>query len=208
VGVVLSALVADLKASLHDAASVFTAAQDADYTRMLGVAARDLAATKRPRTLVGEFSLVADQDIYTTVPADLLLPKVGIWGSSTMRSRPWDAPNEPLPTISRAELGGVIVLVLSPAPSARQISAFGSLYRYYYLAAHVLSENANTSTIQDRDAGLLLLRAQAEAMRELAMRNYFKPVTLRGASPGVNMSRNGEPATLYQAMLREFREAA
>lgn len=207
-GVALSVLVSELKESLHDAASVFDAAQDADFQRMLRVAARDLAATKRPRTLVGELSLVADQDTYTTVPADLLLPKVGIWGTGTLRSRPWDAPNEPLPTISLAELGGAPVLVLSPAPSSRQLCAFGSVYRYYYLAGHVLSETPSASTIQDRDVGLLILRAQAEAMRELAMRNYFKPVTLRSASPGVSLSRNGEPATLYQAMLREFREAA
>ena len=49
---------------------------------------------------------------------------------------------------------------------------------------------------------LLLLRAQAEACRELALRNVSKPVTMRDAVG--SQPRNGTPSALYQMLLTEF----
>ena len=69
-----------------------------------------------------------------------------------------------------------------------------------------LSDTAANTTILAGDRELLLLRGQAEAMRELAMRGVAKPVQLRD---GLGMGpRNAHPAALYDALLCEFRERA
>jgi len=50
--------------------------------------------------------------------------------------------------------------------------------------------------------GALLLRAQAECCKELAMRNVAKPVTMRDGGGG--QPRNGTPGHLYSVLLAEF----
>lgn len=207
----LADLVADYRASLNDAASVFLpppeeegADPDTAFLRHLRTAARDLALSKRPRTLVGELSLVAGQSAYGTVPEDLLLPKVGFWSARFIA--PWNLPRAPMPVLTLVEQGGQRYLHLRPSPTAEQIHVFGASYGYYYLADHVLTEE--TVTVSMRDRGLLILRAQAEAMRELAFRNYTKPVSLRGGSGAMGgMPRNSTAAALYQALLAEFERA-
>jgi hypothetical protein len=199
-------LLTDYKASLNDAASVFTDAHDADFKRHLNAAARALALGKRPRTKVGELTLVADQQTYTTVPADLLLPKSALWGLSG--EAPWNLPRGPLPTLTLATGDDdAPMLVLSPAPTACQIAAYGSTYRYWYFAAHTLTDAE--CTIAERDVNLVILRAQVEAMRELTFRNFIKPVTLRaGSGAAGSQPRNGQPAHLFEALLHEFNGAA
>lgn len=203
-GIALSALVADYKASLQDAAKVF--ADPADLERHLRAAARALATEKRPRTKAGSFTLVADQGDYTGVPADLLSPKVGTWG--IVNTKPWNLPGGGLPVLMLAtDASDAPVLRLTPAPTCEQIRAYGSEYHYYYLADHTLSDVEADSTITERDRNLLILRAQVEGMRELAFRNTTKPVTLRDASAGGAPS-NMQPAALYERLLKEWKEAA
>ena len=76
-------LVTDLKASIKDAAEVFTAAGDADFQRHLTHAALDFHRA-RPRTLVGEIMLVADQANYPA-PVDLVMSKAPLWGIAEKR---------------------------------------------------------------------------------------------------------------------------
>lgn len=197
-------LVADFKASLHDAASVFTAASDGDFKRMLGIAA--LAFSRiRSRTLVGALDLVADQHDYA-VPEDFLSFKSALWGIAPLaRAKPWEKswPGR-MPVARYLETAAdTFKLYLDPPPSAGQIGALGAEFRFYYYAKHKIdATDAAKTTILPGERGRLILRAQAEAMRELAMRNIMKPVQMRDGVSSV--TRNGTPAALYEALMREF----
>lgn len=197
-------LVADLKVSLRDAAGVFTTASDGDFKRMLGVAALAFGRI-RPRTLVGSLTLVADQPEYP-VPIDFLAFKSSLWGIAPLaRAQPWEKawPGR-LPVARYLETAAdTPKLYLDPPPSAAQISVLGADYRYYYYAKHKIDvSDAAKTTILPGERGRLILRAQAEAMRELAMRNIMKPVQMRDGVSSV--TRNGTPAALYAALLEEF----
>jgi hypothetical protein len=202
-------LVLDLKASLQDAASVFTAAASSDFKRHLKLAALAFAS-KRPRTLVGSVTLVADQAQYSA-PADFASYKSHLWGiAPRARCQPWEKswPGR-LPDVRVVETSANPVtwkLQLDPPPTAGQISALGSEFKFYYFGAHAISTTANQTTINAIDRGLLLLRAQAEAMRELAYRGIHKPVQLRDGYSGA--PRNSTPTALYEALLNEFGLAA
>lgn len=196
-------LVADLKASLNDAAGVFTAAADADFIRHLDLSALDLSRF-RPRTLLGSITLTADKYDYPA-PADFLSYKTAIWG--TTRAQPWEK-NWPgkLPDARVAENAGARELHLLPAPTESQIAILGAVYKFYYFARHAISATAASTSVQPGDRGLLLLRAQAEAMKELAARNAKKPVQMRdGISGG---TKNGTPAYLFEALMEQFERAA
>lgn len=198
-------LVADLKASLQDAAKIFTAASDADFIRHLDVAALEMGRV-RPRTLLGSVTLVADQFSYSA-PADLLSYKSDLWGIPAKRIPAWDKsyPGR-LPDIRVAVNGALRELHFLPAPTAAQITVLGAAFKFYYFAAHAIGTAAADTTIQAGDRGLLLLRAQAESMKEMAMRNIGKPVSMRdGLSQG---TRNGTPQYLFEQLLKMFEGAA
>lgn len=197
-------LVADLKAGLMDSAEVFTAALDADFIRHLTAAALAMGRP-RPRTLLGTLTLVADQVGYAA-PADFHAFKAPLWGAST--AKPWDK-NWPgrLPCAYAVEVSGAIEIHLDPAPTTAQITQLGSAYKFYYFAKHAIGAAAADTTVRPGDRGLLLLRAQAEAMREMAMRNIKKPVQLRDGL--ASAPKNGTPAALFQALMDLFdKEAA
>lgn len=198
-------LVADLKASLQDAAAPFVAAADADYKRHLAAAALDFGR-KRRRTMVGALALVAGQPAYAA-PADLLGVKSHLWGIEPIEApKPWESGYPgPLPDLALIEEGGVRKLRLSRAPTAAQIAALGAELRYWYHAGHVIAEVAANTTLLDGERALLLLRGQAEAMRELAFRGIAKPVQLRDGMG--SMPRNGMPGHLFQQLMDEFEAA-
>lgn len=193
-------LMADLKVSLHDAADIFTTAADADFGRLLDVAALDFGRV-RQRLMSATLTLTAQVDAYTA-PDDLVAYGYSTWGEAVM-PQPWAADwTGPLPRVRLGEQAGARKLIFSPAPTAGQIGLFGSAYPYFYRAAHVVDADATKTSVAAGDRGLLLLRAQAEAMRELAMRNITKPVQMRD---GVHSApRNGTPAALYSVLLDEF----
>lgn len=198
------------KAALNDAAQLFqdgNAADDSGFLRHLRVAARAISERKRPRTMVASLALVAGQALYPA-PEDLVDVKVGDWGVAEQHRDPWRYPRDPLPSVRRVEHAGEIQLQLSPAPTSEQINAFGTTYRLYYQAAHLVPDAGDT-TITAREVDLLLLRALVEAMRELAVRNHNKPITLRGGSggPTAAQTRNANAPALYEAFRREFEEA-
>lgn len=199
-------LVADLKASLQDAAGVFTAAGDADFIRHLDLAAQGFARY-RPRTLVGALTLEAEVPLYTA-PADMHGVKSHLWGIAPLPARkPWEKGyTGRMPDLRLTELDGANVLCIDPPPSAAQIATLGTTFRYYYYGRHAVAVDAVNTTIRPGDRGLLLLRAQAEAMKEMAMRNIKKPVQMRDGL--ASAPKNGTPSALYQALMDEFERMA
>jgi len=200
-----SALKDDLKASLQDAASVFTAAGDADFLRHLDKAAEDLVRF-RPRIEKDSITLVADQADYAA-PAALIRIRKILWGRDEQHTRmPWESNYPAIPEVSiyRDDTGKQ--LRLTPAPTAAQITDLGGTFAFLCNKLHVISEDAagqaGATTVAEDDRGLLLLRAQAEAMKEMAARNIVKPVALRDNIGGV--TKNGVPAALYAQLLDDF----
>lgn len=174
----LSDLVEDLKASLKDSAAKFDAANDADFKRLLALAAVGFGR-KRPRTLTGSISLIAGVDRYAA-PADFIMQKGSLWGREEQRKyKPWDSRHPGrLPVMSVAEEEGSLKIFLSPLPSAQQIACIGSNYTFFYYAAHTLSEEAGKTTVRENDRDLLLLLATIHAMIELANSGTVNPIQL------------------------------
>jgi len=196
-------LVADLKAMLMDAANKFPAASDADFKRHLDIAALDMGRI-RPRRLPGEITLVADQPNYAA-PAGLLRVGYPVWGAPEKAARkPWDA-NWPgrLPQLTVNENSGTRELWVDPPPTAAQITDLGATYKFFYFAAHAVDANAANTTVQPGDRALLLIRAAAEALQELAHNGVTKPVQLGSAGVGA-MPKNGTPGALAEKLLELF----
>lgn len=200
----LADLVADLKVSLHDSARVFDSPDDADFVRFLAQALPDMQF-KRPRTKLGSVALVADTARYSLAGyAEFAAYKTHLWGDGC-KTRPWE-PGYPgaLPRVTAVNDGGWC-LAFDPAPSAVHVAALGSSFPFWYFGLHVLGDDAADTTVTAADRGLLLLRAQVEAMRELSVRAAAKPVQLRDGLSGV--ARNSTPAALHEVLLRVFWEA-
>lgn len=197
---------ADLKRSLHDCAAVFDASDDADFVRFLNQALGDMV-WKRPRTLVGQATLAAGTADYSlTDYPDFHSYKTHLWSDSEYRVNPWE-PGYPgaAPRVSHYKNGTGNWLAFEPAPSAAHIAIRGSTFRFYYFGQHAIDADAASTTVHLADRGLLLLRAQAEAMLELTLRNSAKPVQLRDGLSGT--PRNSTPRALYEALLAAFMEA-
>lgn len=200
----LEDLVADLKDTLHDSATVFASDDDAAFKRFL-VQALPAMEIKRPLTRLGGVQLQAGLPRYSlaNVP-DFAAYKTHLW--DTGMPKPWE-PGYPgaLPRVSAARDADQWWLHFDPAPTWKHIGALGYSFRFWYYGRHVLGALAAATTIAEADRGLLLLRAQAEAMREMAVRNASKPVQMRDGISGV--TRNSTPAALYEQLLRAFQEA-
>jgi len=197
-------LVADLKASLFDSADIFTSDADADFKRLLQQALPDMQL-KRPLTKLGAVTLVAGQAGYPIGEADFAALKQDLWRDTGRMGKPWSPgwPG-PLPRLEAVRAGGGWELLFDPAPSALQISVLGDSCKFYYFAQHTIGAAAQDTTVNAQDRGLLLLRAQAEAMLALAMRNAGKPVQMRDGLSGT--PRNSTPAALHEVLMRLFRE--
>lgn len=202
-----ASLVADLKASLHDSGKVFLAADDGDFKRFLAQALPDLSV-KRPVTRSGAIALEADVDRYPLALAlgDFSSYKTHSWADMTRAPRMWE-PGYPgaVPRVHAQFDGEAWALVFTPAPSATQLAVFGNLFRFWYFARHLIGETSADTTVNPLDRGLLLLRAQVEALREIAIRNASKPVSMRDGMSGT--PRNATPAALAEQLLGMFREA-
>ena len=198
-------LIEELRATLHGAAKYFTGTEDdADYDlrRLLTVAAADLA-TRRGRTLIGEVQLEAGRFRYEDLPADLIYIKTPIWGHDKS-IEPWaDNYPGPLPRARVLHENGQPVLILSPSPSQQQIHALGGTYRFYYAASYWSGQASDPVQFeQENDRNLLLLRAQAEAMRELAMQNITRPVETR---TNIAMPANATAGAIWERLMAEYR---
>lgn len=190
----------DLTASLHDAAEVFVGADDMD--RLLNAAALDFNR-HRPRTLMGTLTVEVDRMDYPA-PADLYLFKSSLWGiAPVQRAKPWERTySGPNPDVRCVEGPNGLELHLTPAPTQKQLTMLGSEFRFYYFANHKIGDTVVETTLRPGDRGLLLLRAQAEAMREMTMRNISKPVQMRD---GLHSApRNMTPAALHVELMKEW----
>lgn len=189
-------LLAFYKASLMDAAKAFTAADDADFNRHLDTAAADMHRV-RPITLLGEVTLIAEQGEYAA-PADMARFKSAIWG--VRKAMPWEKSYPGLlPNAKKIDGPAGALLSLSPAPSAFQIAVLGSAYRFYYVGRHSIGATAAETTIDLDDRPLLIMRAQAEAMNELAMRDTMRPVQIGGGHGGI--AKTGMPTALWEKLM-------
>lgn len=198
-------LVADLGESLFDTAAVFKAEGDATLKRLLRESLPDMQV-KRPLTKVGQITLDVDVATYAVAEADFAAFKTDLWRDQSKLPKPW-APTWPgaLPRIQAARGGDGWTLLFDPAPTAAHLSVLGTVCKYWYFAEHVIGADAADTTVAAQDRGLLLVRAQAQVMLALAMRNASKPVTMRDGVSGV--ARNSTPAALYDALMQVFREA-
>ena len=201
-------LVAVLKTSLHDVGSVFegdTGAPDANFERFLLQALPDMQL-KRPATRLGSIELregIARTSVSGSNPGFAAF-KTHMWGDGC-KIKPW-SPDYPgtLPRVSASFESSQWWLNFSPAPSGRQISAYGSQFDFWYYALHTIGELPEDTTIGLQDRGLLILRAQVEAMRELAIRNAGKPVAMRD---GVSSQlRTANPSAMADSLMRQFLE--
>lgn len=196
----LADLVVTHKAALMDAADVFASAGAEDLEQHLKTAADDFRRVK-PNVQYGEITLVADQRAYA-LPADIGDYKYDTWGQR--RLQPWETGySGRLPRTQLAVVAGVKKLVLDPAPTQANIDEAGSVLSYYHVVPHTIhaTDGAQT-TIPLALRGLLILRAQVEAMRQLAMRNSMKPVQMMEGFG--NTSRNGTASYLFEALSQEF----
>ena len=196
-------LLTELRASLMDSAQYFEGTEadpDADFRRHLRTAAAEVGS-RRGYTLLAEVQLEPDQALYPA-PDDLLYISTALWGQNK-RIMPWaDNYPGPMPRARRVHYNGEPHIQLTPAPTRDQIHALGSAWRYTYVATLWDGEAAEIPGTE-LDRALLLLRAQAEAARELAIQGLTKPIETRTSQ---QMPRNATPAALYQALMAEFEE--
>ncbi|WP_024303316.1 hypothetical protein [Pseudogulbenkiania sp. MAI-1] len=192
-----ASLITKLQASLLATAESFL---PEDFARHVHVAVADFSRY-RPLEMVDTLALQAGLALYPC-PAELTVVLGCDWGrDAKLTLDPWDNrwPGA-LPAIRVMRQGENRVLYLTPAPSARQISLLGSACTYRYGAAHMVSET--DGTLADQDVPLVVLRAQAEALRELAAKHTTVPYQVRD---GISATpRNGTPSYLHTVLMDEF----
>jgi len=198
-------LIADLRTSLNDAANVF-ADDDTDFIRHLDYAAEDFSRA-RPRIIEATLNLIADQSLYAA-PFGFVRPHALRWGDGKRRDiKPWEVGyTGRLPRLRMSGDPDARAIIFSPSPSASQIAILGSSCVIEYIASHVIDPVAANTTVQSGDRGLLLLRAQAEAAKEMAMRNMHKPVRMRDGISGGTL--NGTPSALFKQLMDQFDKQA
>ena len=160
----------------------------------------------RPQLKIAEIKVAAGRDRYPC-PADLIRIHKCNWGISAKSSqRPWDDSYVgalPEWRVFR-DPEGKLVLFADPAPTVLQERLIGSCCQLIYTAAHVLTEDE--CSLNDEEIGLLILRAQVEAMREISMKNTTQSYQLREGISSTPM--NGTPAYLYITLMDEFKVRA
>lgn len=196
----LADLTATLKASISSAADVLASAGDTVLEECVQASALELRRWK-PNLALGTVNLVAGQRAYA-LPATIGDYRRDTWGQT--RKQPWETGYAGrLPRSMVADVDGVRKLVLDPPPTQAHIDDAGAEFTFWHVIPHVVhpTDGAQT-TIPATLRGLVILGAQAEAMRRMAMRNLTKPITVtEGFS---NTPRNGTASFLYAALLAEF----
>ncbi len=204
--VTLSHMTKMLGTSLRDASNKL-ADDPAALARYVKAAALDLSRV-RPRVRAGSITLAADVSGYE-LPADARRFHTATWVDKWRQCQPWDVPSGLRPPVAsvRVSAGGGRELQLSPAPTWQFIQVVGAAHTVHYYSEHVITDSEAECTIDEADEHLLLARAQAEAMKELALRGVGKPVTFRNGSLGVTPS-NTTPSALHKMLMDWFEKAA
>jgi len=192
----MSDLVTELQTALMDSAERFEGKLDTIITAAL----RDFSRRK-PLTLQAEITLQPGVDVYDA-PADLIDVKTHSWGSMQRKLPFWDpAYPRQLPRLLVLD-GEPLQLQLSTAPTGNQIANLGNRFRFTYYAERAVTEG--WVPVRGSDIDILLVRAQAEAMRWLANQHVDRAVSTRdvvGSTP-----RNGTPAALCELYTKQFKE--
>lgn len=202
-----AAVIQQLADSLLDAKTIFGAdatAQNVAFGRHVDTAVADMNRVL-PRVLRGQLTLQAGTTDYDA-PADALRVHEVEAVALANCIDPWDLVQPlqiPIPKLYRED--STPKWVFWPAPSAGYIGLIGSTYRYSYIARHVLPDTG-TSSIFDELVPLVVVRAQVEALRELAIRNAHKPMQTRDGL--YNQTRNGTPAALADLCMKMFETQA
>ena len=187
--------------SLLDSQRAFKAE---DFERHMDTALRELTQF-RPHRVLAELNVLPMQREYEC-PADLVQVLATHYGrAEKMQRQPWDAgyPTQRLPDVKvRYRADGSRYLQVFPAPNYQLMAQIGAVVGYEYSAAHIVTEEVCTLT--EVDVQLAILRAQAEAMRELAMRNSTQPTQIKDSL--TNTPANGSPSYLYTLLMNEFYE--
>ena len=185
--------------SLLDSQRAFKAE---DFERHMDTALRDLTQF-RPRRMLAELNAMPMQREYEC-PADLIEVLATHYGRAEKAQRqPWDAgyPTQRLPEVTvQYRADGSRYLQVFPAPSYQLLAQIGTVVGYEYSAGHVVTDSY--SSLTPVLVHLAILRAQAEAMRELAMRNSSMPTQVKDSL--TNTPANGTPSYLYQLLMDEF----
>ena len=185
--------------SLLDSQRAFKAE---DFERHMDTALRELAQFY-PRRMLAELNAMPMQREYEC-PADLIEVLATHYGRAEKAQRqPWDAgyPTQRLPEVTvQYRADGSRYLQVFPAPSYQLLAQIGTVVGYEYSAGHVVTDSY--SSLTPVLVHLAILRAQAEAMRELAMRNSSMPTQVKDSL--TNTPANGTPSYLYQLLMDEF----
>lgn len=202
----LDGLKTELAASLRDAVNKLD--QDSTHLdRYLRAAAADFGRV-RPRVLETSITLQSDVATYA-MPAEARRFHSATWTDAWLAVEPWERPARirvPRAVVREAS-GGGRELVLTPPPKLAFICTVEAAQTVRYYADHVIGATDADTTIMDEDRDLVLTRAQAEAMKELAIRGSGKPVNIRNASLGAAVS-NMTPSALYRALMDIFERQA
>jgi hypothetical protein len=179
--------------------------KDAAFERAINAALRDLSDA---RPLSGSDSVMLQSGLAAYPVRDCVLDyKSSQWGQWPSLE-PWDAnwPG-PSPRVFLSKNLAGKYLEFSPAPSAAQIRVYGSAFVYQYNVLHVLTDE--DCTVADADSGLLRTRALAELMKELMTAGVTNSVQMNRGAPGGGAfaPNNGAPSTIYDALMRAYRES-
>lgn len=200
--------VAALNASLLDAADVFgepgAAERTAAFNRHLDEAVRDFDRVL-PQVVDDALALVSDVRNYVAHPLARSFVDAPLIYENSQRDLddPYRVDQVPTPMLRMVD--GIKTWAFMPKPTASILFRIGTDYRFSYRRAHQLSDDADSS-IQDEDAPLLIQRAQIAALKELAIRNAHKPVSLRDTQ--YSQTRNGTPAGLADVMMGMWEQQA
>lgn len=193
--------------SLQDALTIFGAdagAQDPHLDRHLDAAVTDFGRVA-PLLVSTTLSLVADVANYVA-PADAVRFHSTELVADQNELPPWDSSRlQIVPEPFITSIAGARCWQFRPTPTNAMLAKLGSSsYPYTYFARHVLSEVDGATTIILEHQSLLVMRAQVESMREMAIRNAHKPIAVRDGM--YSQTKNGTPAALADQFMRMWEQ--
>lgn len=175
--------------------------RSAAMDRFIDAALTDLNRVT-PNVCAGSLSVTAGSSLHPA-PDDALRFIDSEWVERNALRQPWTPQYVavvPQPRLVR--LGNVKSWQFSPPLDATTLAKLGSAFHYTYIARHRLTEDEAQATFDAALIPLVILRAQVEAMKEMAMRNSNKPMQTRDAL--YSQTRNGTPAALAEMLMKLF----
>jgi len=186
----LAALQTQLTKSLGDSAESFQGEQ----IRLINIALTDYSRY-RPLTLAASVRLQAGKQRYP-VPENFIGFKHSLWGKSALPLWSTGRPHN----IPRPQSLSDALQFQQPITPAH-IQHYGANYAYLYFAKHQILDNGDLTLSGDHD--LLVMRAQAQAMLELALHNADKqPAAHQHIG---NQSSNSKPMHIHDTLMAAFK---